>query len=583
MKNSLKSSFGLAQIPLMIVLLLMAIAVPVATKLVQENADSRNMASGGTLCVSLRCGSRTKYISEYRKRGGDLCKCGTALTAKPTAKPTVKPGTNRSKGGKVTVINTFGCGKKGVVSNYKKYCGKPITFNCASNEFSELVGKRNNCSARCTYRSNCGPASTAKPTIVRNPTAPTSGVMGGGAKCNTGNGWSGTCTTNDKCDNEWKSGVEFDIGGCGKGLGCCGVQPGSVAPTKPTGISTKAPTKPVAIPTGGAATRCYCKPSCNINSQCYYSDLPMPYAVSCLVTFCKTVNPTVVPTSPYTGGSSATPTKKPSGGGDDGGNNKCVQVCREGVGQLSNCTPPEADGTAAVSICNIAGRLETCGGSQFCCPVAEGKWTLDMTKCPDITPTVSPGQDSVLNYKIAFGGVNPNSAQCVVNWPLQFIVLGGGESMVYTDIVPEIKTVVGNRLVFSGSLVLTGFSKTSDVAVFISGPKHLQVKYGKNNQSDAYNQAGGELVLTADVSTSPVYDFSNYPIIPGDVVGVNSDFSDGWINGVDFAYVKTKSLVHETVAEGGYLKGDLDGNCQVNSNDVNLLKISLQDKQGQLY
>ncbi|PIV07778.1 hypothetical protein COS53_00665, partial [Candidatus Shapirobacteria bacterium CG03_land_8_20_14_0_80_35_14] len=92
-----------------------------------------------------------------------------------------------------------------------------------------------------------------------------------------------------------------------------------------------------------------------------------------------------------------------------------------------------------------------------------------------------------------------------------------------------------------------------------------------------------ELVLTADVSTSPVYDFSNYPIIPGDVVGVNSDFSDGWINGVDFAYVKTKSLVHETVAEGGYLKGDLDGNCQVNSNDVNLLKISLQDKQGQLY
>jgi len=359
---------------------------------------------------------------------------------------------------------------------------------------------------------------------------------------------------------------------------------GAKAPTVvPTGISTKAPTKPVAIPTGGAATRCYCKPSCNINSQCYYSDLPVPYAVSCLVTFCKTVNPTVVPTSPYTGGSNATPTKKPSGGGDNGGNNKCVQVCREGVGQLSNCTPPEADGTVAVSICNIAGRVETCGGSQFCCPVAEGKWTLDMTKCPDITPTVSPGQDSVLNYKIAFGGVNPNSAQCVVNWPLQFIVLGGGESMVYTDIVPEIKTVVGNRLVFSGSLVLTGFSKTSDVAVFISGPKHLQVKYGKNNQSDAYNQAGGELVLTADVSTSPVYDFSNYPIIPGDVVGVNSDFSDGWINGVDFAYVKTKSLVHETVAEGGYLKGDLDGNCQVNSNDVNLLKISLQDKQGQLY
>jgi uncharacterized protein (DUF2237 family) len=193
------------------------------------------------------------------------------------------------------------------------------------------------------------------------------------------------------------------------------------------------------------------------------------------------------------------------------------------------------------------------------------------------------GNDAVLNYKIAFANVNGNDAKCVVNWPLQFIVLGGGTSRAYSGIIPQSKEVVGGKLVFSGSLVLTGFQRRAGVAVFAKGPKHLQVKYGKNNQEGPYNQAGGEIVLTANADTSPVYDFSKYPIIAGDVVGVSLETPDGWINGVDFSFVKSKSLVHETVTEGGYLKGDLDGNCQVNSNDVNILKISLQAKQGELY
>ncbi|KKR67172.1 MAG: hypothetical protein UU09_C0037G0022 [Microgenomates group bacterium GW2011_GWA2_40_6] len=201
-----------------------------------------------------------------------------------------------------------------------------------------------------------------------------------------------------------------------------------------------------------------------------------------------------------------------------------------------------------------------------------------------LTPTEAPiGEDSILNYKVAFANVNGNDAKCVVNWPLQFIVLGGGTSRVYSGIIPQSKEVVGGKLVFSGSLVLTGFQRRVGVAVFAKGPKHLQVKYGKNNQEGPYNQAGGEIVLTANADTSPVYDFSKYPIIAGDVVGVSSETPDGWINGVDFSFVKSKSLVHETVNEGGYLKGDLDGNCQVNSNDVNILKISLQAKQGELY
>ncbi len=249
----------------------------------------------------------------------------------------------------------------------------------------------------------------------------------------------------------------------------------------------------------------------------------------------------------------------------------CSEQCPGPDNILRSCTPPDGDGTSVESTCNAVGRRETCGGNNWCCPTAGGTWTLDMSKCPVLNQS--------LDYKISFGGVNPNSAQCAIDWPLQFMVLGGGESKTYVNVIPSTKTVVGDKLVFSGSLDLTGFVSTSGVALFAKGPKHLQVKYGKNNQTGVYNQAGGELNLTDDI----VYDFSGYPLLAGDASGNSSGVADGVINGIDFAYIKAKSFEHETVAVGGYLQGDLDGNCQVNSNDVNLLKISLEEKQGQLY
>ena len=179
--------------------------------------------------------------------------------------------------------------------------------------------------------------------------------------------------------------------------------------------------------------------------------------------------------------------------------------------------------------------------------------------------------------------MSSTSAQCAIKWPLQFIVLAAGESKVYSNVIATSSATVGIKLVFSGSLTLTGFTKSSGVAVFIKGPKHLQVKYGINNQSTMYNKAGGEITLTNKTATSPVYDFSLYPLIPGDVVGTNAEVQDGTINGVDYAYVKSKAYLHETTTAPLSLKSDLDGNCQANSNDINLLKISLQERQGQLY
>jgi len=75
----------------------------------------------------------------------------------------------------------------------------------------------------------------------------------------------------------------------------------------------------------------------------------------------------------------------------------CNEQCPGPDGILYNCTPPEADGTSEDSICNAAGRVESCGGSEYCCPEAGGAWTTDMTACtvdpspsPSPTPEVSP-------------------------------------------------------------------------------------------------------------------------------------------------------------------------------------------------
>lgn len=185
--------------------------------------------------------------------------------------------------------------------------------------------------------------------------------------------------------------------------------------------------------------------------------------------------------------------------------------------------------------------------------------------------------EEILNLKIAYGKL-AGDAKCVTDWPLQVTVMSGETSKVYSDIKTTRDTSITDRAVFKATLPLTGWMVKDNVAVFIKSVKHLQMKYGTNNQTESYDKAGGEIKLDSGV----VYDFSGWSLLPGDITGVG-DVPDGRINGLDFSRVKQKSLTHETVAEGGYILEDLDGNCQVNSNDVTVLKMSLNEKQETLY
>jgi len=69
---------------------------------------------------------------------------------------------------------------------------------------------------------------------------------------------------------------------------------------------------------------------------------------------------------------------------------QCREQCPGSDGVLRNCTPPEADGSPEESVCSWSGRIESCGGVQFCCPKAGGTWTKNMTACTTPTPTPTP-------------------------------------------------------------------------------------------------------------------------------------------------------------------------------------------------
>lgn len=67
----------------------------------------------------------------------------------------------------------------------------------------------------------------------------------------------------------------------------------------------------------------------------------------------------------------------------------CTEQCPGNDGVLRNCHPPDSDGSSNDSTCGWAGRIEPCGGKNYCCPKAGGTWTTTMTACTTPSPTPS--------------------------------------------------------------------------------------------------------------------------------------------------------------------------------------------------
>ena len=385
---------GLAQIPLMIGLLIMAVAVPVATKLVQESQDTRNQAANpcgglGAGCSTSLGGCCSGYVCTYgfctkapvptcRSLGnpcdinnpccspytcsgsyGGTCKSSVTATntPKPTSTPTKKP-TATPVPGACNSGNVGNCGTAGGCSSGKKCTynpggmGVPSSYSCVTSSSCNDPYSCNGpngvsglCRSPClsseldTGQSNCAypgmrcciPKPTATPTVIN---------------CGAG----GSCSVQQKDFTKCKDGFGYKCNGtCWQKTGVCLTPPATSTPTTP--------------PSGACST--YPMPNgCNCSN-----------GSGCSSGYCSEAGKCENPPSP---------------------SNKCpgAEACPNPSNKnlLQNCTPPDSDGTPNDTLCNEAGMIRPCGGKNYCCPTAGGAWTTDMTKCPAGNCTQCPGK-----------------------------------------------------------------------------------------------------------------------------------------------------------------------------------------------
>ncbi|MBU1117979.1 hypothetical protein KKD37_03385, partial [Patescibacteria group bacterium] len=161
---------GLAQIPLMIVLLLMAIAVPAATKLVQDNQDNRNKAANND------SGSYCSYINQIDCANGCIPdanggKCKTTA-ATPTSTSGGGGGNAGGGGGPTTAPIIIGNGQEcptGYTKTNCKAAGSFSTCECVKNSSVTIIptGKTTLCT---TYFYNNNVCSKSTYTISSDKT-----------------------------------------------------------------------------------------------------------------------------------------------------------------------------------------------------------------------------------------------------------------------------------------------------------------------------------------------------------------------------------------------------------------------------
>lgn len=195
------------------------------------------------------------------------------------------------------------------------------------------------------------------------------------------------------------------------------------------------------------------------------------------------------------------------------------------------------------------------------------------------------GNYPVLNFKVAFSGIKAG-ASCAASVPVQVIAVSqGSKTKTYTATANRDGSNTnssGDAIFKVENLVLSDMQHTNKLSIFVKGSKHAQMKYGKDGQNNNFTQNDGEITVTKE-SSSPVLNFAEYPILAGDVTGPTSGSQDGWIRANDFTYIKEKSLAHTSVNAGENIDADLNGDCQVNTGDLQIFKNSLIEKQDQLY
>ena len=659
---------GAAQIVLMLIMLVLAISLPIATKLVQQNQENRSSAaSSGTKLYGEKCSKDSEcaqgkcHLKTCTVEDKDTA-C-TALGGKCSDKywklGNGKACTVDGKDGKVVYNLCLGKGSNGS----KRCCVPKITGVCGS--AGKYICKypatdKELCSAgvynvtpaddkdfkssgigTTQYKWTCNGSGGGKDAICTAIKLAAAGVKCGTRTC-TPEDWTstlspGVCPATGKQTKTWtkKSGVVC-VGGtthsATEEVTCTPCTAGCSSDKKffttcNAGVgSTKVCTN------GCTTTGCTpCTPNCScaantlIGSTCSNgcggtcpgTKQACTAGCSSDKKFFTTCTAGVGSTKVCTNGCTTAGCTPPCTAGCSS-DKKFFTTCTAGVGSTTIC----ASGTNCRTISSVVkcakndgctSGQQICGSGntyKSCIKDSDGSWqwgttstactnnqictagTISTAVCHD--PTM-PNLD--FNIKFALDGVVKDNDKCVSSdWKIRVKIVrfktnssANAEESAIGEFAlkkcdPVATTAIG-EIIYCAHITLSPGNLTSfkGTAVLVDeSTRHIWTKYGRNNQASMWNNnsdgLNGSLELTSNGSLT--LDFSQLPVLAGDVKSVGGDITpDDNISDVDYAYVKDLSQP----IQNGTLVADLDGNCYVNSGDVNLIRKALNVIPSNIY
>ena len=192
-------------------------------------------------------------------------------------------------------------------------------------------------------------------------------------------------------------------------------------------------------------------------------------------------------------------------------------------------------------------------------------------------------------------GVSGTSTQCLGTVKLRINVSKGlGTTGVTREVTPTLVTGKFSTVTKAGDgyqvyqvsdfELGNTFTASDKIYINIKGAndsgnlKLLATFYGKDNQISGFTSQDDSLISVSDLGTTLI--LYNYPILNGDIGSDTSiNQGDGVISGNDFIHMKNQwnSMVS---GPNGRLRADLNGDCIVNSMDLQIYKNSTKEQYG---
>ena len=249
------------------------------------------------------------------------------------------------------------------------------------------------------------------------------------------------------------------------------------------------------------------------------------------------------------------------------GCNSTTKTCNVCLNNTQKCTP-----TNKYFTCN-SGQWSTtatnCSNGQICTNDSVSSVGVNICRTPEY---VAPK----LNLFFAVSGVKAVNP-CFGPLTFKVNVAKDGQDGITNNNVTAIPVTDEFNLLGDQVFKISNFALTNDytsgekIKIFISGRKMLATLYGKDNQTSGFGALNTSQILVSSLGDNVVLDLSAYPVLNGDIGKVGEiGIQDGVVNGADFGHMKNQ--YGDTCSEGQNLEADLNGDCEVDTFDLQILK-----------